>query len=625
MNRCFALLAATLAVTTSAHGQSPIMQAVQAKDFTAADALSRAVADPLAAKLVRYLRLLAPQQASAQELGDFIAANPTWPQQRLLQTRLSDATAAIPDDAAARAVCEAYVPHNDTALVRCAAAERAAGHATEAADLARQAWLAGITGADTEAAFLQQWESAIDAETQWRRFDALAWRNDPASVAQAARVDPSRQALAAARVALRRNDPAAADTLAAVPAPQQSDPVLLLERARWLRGNNNIAAALALWQSAVSAAEKTAPAARRAAFWSERERLARLLLQQNDAAGAYFLADDAQAEGDQAGDAHFLSGWIALEKLHDRPRAAAHFQALAATTQAVITQARAWYWLGRAAPDDATAKTDFSRAAAFPTTFYGQRAAARLDGQIAVRILALPEPTPVPAAAQAFDASELIHAAVILHDWGDEPDARRFLLQYLQANPALPAIVLTARRALALGLPDVAVAAARMAGHAGTALPHLGWPAPFQPPDGVPPTLALGLMRQESSFDADVVSSAGAHGLMQLLPATARQMDGGLREPAAALADPNINMRIGVAYLRGLLDEFDSVQPYALAAYNAGPRHAHDWVAVNGDAAATNDPDAMIDWIEQVPFAETRNYIQRVLESTEIYAAFAPQ
>jgi soluble lytic murein transglycosylase len=618
-----ALLAALLA--TPAHAQSPIMQAVQAKDFTAADTLARAMPDPLAAKLVRYLRLLAPQQATAQELGDFIAANPTWPQQKLLQTRLSDATAAIADDAAARTICEAYVPHGDTALLRCAAAERAAGHATQAADLARQAWRAGITGADAAAAFLQQWGSDIDTETQWQRFEILAWRNDPAAVAQAERVDPSRQALANARVALRRNDPAAADALAAVPEVQQSDPILLLERARWLRGNNNLAAAIALWRDTVSPAEKAAPAARRAAFWSERERLARLLLQQNDDAGAYFLANDAQATADQQGDAQFLSGWIALEKSHDRARATAHFQALAASAQAIITQARAWYWLGRAAPDGATAKIDFARAAAFPTTFYGQRAAARIDGEIAARILALPEPAPVPAAAQAFDASELVHAAIILHDWGDAPGARRFLLQYLQANQALPAIVLTARRALALGLPDVAVAAARMAGHGGTALPHLGWPAPFQPPEGVPPPLALGRMRPESSFDAGIVSSAGAHGLMQLLPATARQIDGTLREPAADLADPNTNMRLGVAYLHRLLDEFDGAQPYALAAYNAGPRRVRDWIAINGDAAATNNPDVMIDWIEQIPFAETRNYIQRVLESTEIYQAFAAQ
>jgi soluble lytic murein transglycosylase len=625
MRRCSALFAALLALATPARAQPTIMSALQARDFTAAEALARAVPDPLAAKLARYLRLLAPHQASAQELGAFIAANPAWPQQKLLQTRLSEATAAITDDATALTVCEAYVPHAATALLRCAAAERAAGHAPQAADLARQAWIAGITGAAAEAAFLQQWGSALDANTQWQRFDALAWRNDPAAAAQVARVDPARQALAAARVALRRNDPAAADLLASVPQTQQSDPVLLLERTRWLRCNGSLAAAAALWRNSVSVAEKTVAASKRAAFWNEREKLGRLLLQQDDAAGAYFLADDAAAAGDEATEAHFLSGWIALEKLHDRGRATAHFQAIAATAQAVITQARAWYWLGRAAPDDAAAKSDFAHAAAFPTTYYGQRAAAQLGGQIAERILALPEPTPVPAAAQAFDASELIHAAMMLHDWGDASDSRRFLLQYMQANQAVPAIVLTARRALALGFPDVAVAAARMAGHAGIALPHLGWPAPFQPPGGVPAPLALALMRQESSFDAAVVSNAGAHGLMQLLPATARQIDAGLHESAADLADPNTNMRIGVAYLHRLLDEFDGVQPYALAAYNAGPRRAREWIAANGDAAATNDPDAMIDWIEQIPFAETRNYVQRVLESTEVYQTFEAQ
>jgi len=178
-------------------------------------------------------------------------------------------------------------------------------------------------------------------------------------------------------------------------------------------------------------------------------------------------------------------------------------------------------------------------------------------------------------------------------------------------------LVLTARAASALGLPDVAVLTARLAGRHGVVLPHLGWPVPYRPTAGAEAPLVLALMRQESSFDPGIVSAAGAVGLMQLMPETARQVGG----QAAALTDPPTNMRLGVVYLQGLLAQFDGTVPYAVAAYNAGPHRVQSWIETNGDAAASGRNDDMLDWIEQIPFAETRNYVQRVLENRAVYAA----
>jgi soluble lytic murein transglycosylase len=599
--------------------QSPIWQAVQARAWPLADMLARQSPDPLAAKLVRYQRLLAPNQAPAQEIADFIAENPSWPQLPTLRRRLSDAVAAITDDAAARTICEAYAPTGADALARCAAAARAGGHTTDADNLAREAWAAGLTNPAVEAAFLATWSGAIDAATDGQRFDRLAWANDPAATRQLLRVDPARRALAAARLALRHNDQTAAAALAAVPQAQRTDPTLLLEQARWLRGNDDDAGALALWRTAGAAAEPAAPAERRGAFWTERERLARALLAANDADGAYFLANDTSAGPDQAPDAFFLAGWIALRKLHQTSRATAHFQALATVSPAVITQGRAYYWLGRAAENDAAAKIAFTRAAAFPTSFYGQLAAARLDGAATARIRALPDPPLANGASPQFDAAELVHAATLLLDWGDRADAARFLLRHAGAHPDATTAELTARRAIALDLPDVAVQVARLAGKSGIALPHLGWPDPCPPPPGPDADLILGIIRQESSFAPTVASGAGAVGLMQLMPGTARRIQPGVS--TAALTDPGTNMRIGIAYLESLLEQFNNFRPYAAAAYNAGPRHVREWIAANGDAE--QNEDAMVDWIEQIPFGETRNYVQRVLEGAAIYRAFA--
>jgi soluble lytic murein transglycosylase len=431
--------------------------------------------------------------------------------------------------------------------------------------------------------------------------------------------------LAAARLALRRGDPTALDFLPAVPQSLRADPTLLLAQARYLRRSHADSAALDLWRSVLPQAEAASPAAQRGAFWVERDALSRNLLAAGDAESAYFLADDAALPPDQAVESRFLAGWIALRRLRDPAQARPHFQALAAGARSAITQARAFYWLARAAPDPAAAARAYAQAAAWPLTYYGQqalRAGGASAQDVATRIVAIGDP-PVSAAAQmAFDATELARAAGILVAWDDPRRAADFLLQLVQKPADDADLALAARLALRLGLPDVAVQAARLAGRDGVVLAASGWPASVQPPVGpVQAPLVLGLIRQESSFDPQIVSAAGAHGLMQLMPQTAQQLARGLHVAAGPLSDPGVNMRLGTAYLAALLEKFGGVVPYAVAAYDAGPRRVQDWIAANGDAAATGDPAAMIDWIEQIPYAETRNYVQRVLEGAAIYAA----
>jgi soluble lytic murein transglycosylase len=182
---------------------------------------------------------------------------------------------------------------------------------------------------------------------------------------------------------------------------------------------------------------------------------------------------------------------------------------------------------------------------------------------------------------------------------------------------------LAARIATGYGLPETAVAIARRAGRDGWMLPEAGWPAPVEPPGNIlDPAIALGIIRQESNFDPQAASPAGARGLMQLMPATAaavaRKLNGA-PNIAALTSDPAYNMRLGATYLAGLLTQFGGALAYAAAGYNAGPSRVADWLAANGDpASGTLD---MIDWIELIPFNETRNYVQRVIENVVIYRA----
>jgi len=589
-----------------------MMNALRAQDWAAADRLAQQESDPaLAATLVQFIRLLKPGQASAGDIAAFLKAHPAWPDADVLHKRLGEAVVSDPDDASVLPVCETQ-HFGPEPLARCASALASAGREKQASGAARAAWVGGLTAAD-HADFLARWSRTLTPEDEWRRFETLANGDAAAASRQVARLDPAHLLAALARLAWKHDAADALTALAQVPESLRSDPALVLENARSFRRTGALAAALALWRGAAVAAEAAVPAEARTAFWNERDILARKLLTQGSDADALFLADDTLLTGDQALDSLFLAGWIALRRTHDPAAAAAHFAALAKLSHSAITQGRAHYWLARALADAgraAEAQAEYAAAAAWPTSFYGQQAASTL-GDEAARLRGAHDPAWTPAQAKDFDGGELARAAHMLVGWGDGMRAKDFLLRFAEQMPDAPARAWAAHLALDLHLPEVSVQIARIAGRGGVMLPDAGWPVPVP----VPPAnaaLVLGIMRQESNFDASVVSPAGAQGLMQVMPATARNVSAG----GADLFDPAANTRIGTAYLQRLLGAFPEPAE-AVAAYNAGPNRVRAWLAVLDPGA---DAAALIDWIELIPFAETRNYVQRVLEGETIYA-----
>jgi len=213
---------------------------------------------------------------------------------------------------------------------------------------------------------------------------------------------------------------------------------------------------------------------------------------------------------------------------------------------------------------------------------------------------------------------------LLLVSWGEPRRAAQFLLRAEDVAPSPAERAAVAHLAIALDQPDTAVFVARRMGRDGLMLPDEGWPLAAEPPEAkLDPAISLGIIRQESSFDAGALSPAGARGLMQLMPATAQAVARQLNESTPApmlMSDPAGNMRLGAAYLRSMLDQFAGVLPLAVAAYNAGPHRVSEWLHDNGDPRAAGGPD-MVDWIELIPFSETRNYVQRVLENITVYRA----
>jgi soluble lytic murein transglycosylase len=623
------LLVAALLLVVPARADS-ILQELRADRWADAGGAAATYADPVAGKLVGFARMLTPGAADAGEIAAFMAANPDWPWAAQLAKRRDEALVAEPDDTKAADVCNRIHPQAAAAAQRCADAFAHTGQVAAASAAARQAWVGGIDDQIDESRFLQQWGSALTEADQRQRFERLMTAELGAAARQAARLAQPDRALADARLALRRDAAGAPGLLSALSPAQRADPELFLDLARWLRRAGQQAAALALWKSEGEQAERKAPAERLAAFWSERDQLARDLLHAGDATGAYAVAAGHQQQAPaQIADAEFLAGFIALRRLHDPALAARHFAALAEASKSVISNARAHYWLGRAAAarhDDAAARTEYAAAAGWPTTFYGQLAALALGddpAKLNARILGVREPRWDARQALALVGREATRAALYLVAWGDPLRARIFLMRLDAEAPDDIDRTLTAHLALGLGLAESAVAIARRAGRVGLVLADAGWPMVARVPDEpVPPAVALGVIRQESSFDIGALSPAGARGLMQLMPATAESVAkriGAPVSPAALTTDAAYNVQLGTTYLHDLLDRYGGALPLAIAAYNAGPHRVDDWLAANGDPR-TGAVDG-IDWLELIGFAETRNYVQRVIENIEVYRA----
>ena len=590
------LCLALLGVGSPLRAQAPNpVPAIKADRWAEAEATVANLADPVAQKIVRYYRLIAPNAANAPAIADFIATNPDWPGQALLERRRQEALANESDPAILKTQCAAPIPTLAAALQRCA-------DALSSAEYARRAWIAGIVGVAGETAFVARWGSDLTPDDHWARYRTLSWGDSAAALRQMDRLDARRRATAGAT------------------------PAEMFAAGKALRTASDFPGAVAWWKQNGAAIQQTAPDRMRV-FWNERSALIRALLKLGQNQDAYDLAAaHGQTDAELATDAEFLAGFVALRRLKQPTTALTHFQALAALSPAAITQGRAHYWIGRTlAALGRDPAPEYRQAATWTTTFYGQLAAVALGDDAAAlnaRIAALRDPVWSRETAQTFAAHEVVRAASWLVAWGEPARARVFLLRMDELAPTPAERALTADLALKLGVPDAAVFVARRMGRDGIALPRAGWPAPFQPPPATDEAAALGIMRQESSFDVGAVSSSGARGLMQLMPFTAKDVAKKLGVPVsipALTVDAKQNMNLGTAYLREVLDRFGGALPLAAAAYNAGPHRVDQWLADYGDPRT--DAIAMTDWLELIPFQETRNYVQRVMENVAIYRA----
>jgi soluble lytic murein transglycosylase len=590
----------------------------QTGDWNRAYADAAAIEDPLPSKMLRWMHYACPGAAGRfPEIAEFIEKNPDWPGQKGLRKHAEEALAGESDVVAAEWLAH-YPPISATGRVREAEIALNAGDIGGGTEALRATWIAGDFGPLDEKSFLALHGAAIRPEDHAKRVDRLLWDGQSEAAHRIlALLSPDYRALAEARLALAAQASNADALVARVPGHLRSDPGLVFEQLRSRRRKDMTDAAVQILLAQRN--DRVRPAA----WWAERQTIARRVLAGGNAELAYRIVEQhGLIEGNAFSEAQFLLGYIALRYMKQPTLAFEHFSSILTRVNTPFAKARAGYWGGRAA--EAQSKPElaakwYAAGADQMATFYGQLAAHQLGHDAPPR--PVPEPVPDDAELARFNSSEMVRAARIFFELGDRDHSKALLLQMADNAKTPTMFAMLADLAESNGRIDLAIAVAKRAIEAGTPLMIHGYPVTEIPSGGMAErSLLFAITRQESAFERDAVSRAGARGLMQLMPATASFIANKMQLPFSAdrlTADGIYNVLLGRAYLETLIDDFGGSYGLAIAAYNAGPRRVRQWLHDYGDPRGGNID--MVDWIEMIPINETRNYVQRVLENLQIY------
>jgi soluble lytic murein transglycosylase len=514
-------------------------------------------------------------------------------------------------------------PQTAEGAIALAGALQQSGREADAGALVRRFWRERVFEADPQARLLARFGAFLTPEDHAARLDLLLYGpQGPAARALLPLVAPEARALAEARIALRANRDDAAQTAALVPAGLQNHGGLAYERVRYFRrrGLDAIAAShLANFPAPPTGYDDVA-----GDMWTERRVLMNALIRNGDFQKAYAaVTNHGLPPGTEYTEAEFFAGWLALTKLNDPVKAEAHFANIGKVGVTPITVSRAFYWQGRAAEaagDRARAAAHWNEGAKYFTAFYGQLSAERAG---VTRISLPPEPRPTGEDRMRFEARDLVRAARMLADAGERDLFRTFVLALQDGLSKGEELALLVDMSRLYGDQDLAMRVVRAAAQRNIHLPERGYPLRNVPQGyGLPESaLVHAIIRQESGFDPSVRSGVGAKGMMQLMPATAQIVARklGVGYSADQLADAEYNMRLGSTYLGQLVDNFSGSYVMAAAGYNAGPGRSRQWAAECGDPrGGTTDP---ADFVECIPFSETRNYVMRIMEGVQVYRA----
>jgi soluble lytic murein transglycosylase len=613
----------------SPHDLAAVKQAIQfvrQGNADGATAIERNIQDPVAAKVVEWVILRSDSNSnmSFERFAGFLRANPNWPSAGLLRRR---AESSLWDDQRDPTTIRGFFANQKPSSAKgrfvLARSLLAQGDRKAAEPLVRDAWRREAFSREVEVMAFGAFGDLLTAADHKARMDMRFYAEDvDAAMRAAQRLGGNALLIAKARAAVIRKAGNIKASLDAVPAEAQRDPGYMFHRIVWLRRSDKIAEAAQLM---LTAPREAAALGDLDQWWMERRYLIRKLLDADDPQTAFRIARDAvpPPQENYRVDQNFTAGWIALRFLNDPATALSHFaripQSVGNNPHAL---ARAGYWQGRALEDlgrTEEARAQYEAAARHSTVYYGQIARARL-GLPDLPLRGAPAVDRQSAQSEVVRAVEILYAiderdlvATIMADLGDkattEPGVLAALGEVAARYTDPRGMLLLGKAALGRGLPFDYYA-----------YPTIGLPgyAPIGPP--IEQSVMYSIVRQESAFNQKDVSAAQALGLMQVTPAAGRYIAkkfGAVFDQKRLLSDQVYNVQMGAAELGDLIRDYRGSYILAFVGYNAGRGRVRDWVARFGDP---RDPKVdPIDWVERIPFAETRNYVQRILENLQVY------
>ncbi len=604
------------AVTAAKNGQG-----------TQALSMARELNDPVARSLVTWLVIRnAPNDLGFDGINAFLKDKPGWPTQSTLRRRAERMLLVenrSPD--VIRAFFSEADPLSGEGKIALARAFAASGDRNTTATLVREAWREDELSESVEKTVMTEFGPLLSRADHKARADRFSYKPDTdRAMRAAARAGSDVVALTQARLAIARKDPNGAKLLAAVPFTLANDPAYLFAKSQLARRADRPAEAA---QALLSAPDTRAAVVDADEWWIERRLVSRELLDNGDfktayrvaAQGATPTADNYRAEEE------FTAGWIALRFLKDPRTAAQHFSRMEHEQKHPITLARAAYWQGRAAEamgDTGSARARYESAARFSTTYYGQMSRARL-GLPPVALRRQPEGS--AQARATFDRIEPVRALRLLYAIGErdipltiyydlawrmeDTTHLAMVAELAQANNDTRGVLVVGKEGSAEGHPLDAAS-----------FPTFGLPSYTSIGNPVDKPVIYAVARQESQFNPRTLSSAKAMGYMQVTPAAGREVSkqtGAPYNEARLMSDQSYNVQFGAAELGELVSNYGGNYVLVFAAYNAGRGSVRKWIERYGDP---RDPDVdVVDWVECIPFSETRNYVQRVMENYQVY------
>ena len=632
-----AVISTPTAAIAAPKAKSPAVQATELAlkgHFSDAGPLAQRSGDEAAIKLVELLYLRDHwQDAGYGRIMDFLTAAPKWPLAETLMKR-AEQTLYINRESADRILSHfaKRKPVSIEGKLALARANLATGNKQAARDLVKNVWSDAILDAAFEKSIASEFGSLLGADDHKRRMWRLVYAQETnAAIRNSKRLGGDYQNAAKVAQELLRNVAGADKKYGKLPSAMREQLGMKYALVRYLRKLERYSKARAILATVPNDAGDID------AWWVERRIVARHSIgpkHKGSESAAYQIAKaHGSAKGTNAVEGEFLAGWIALRALKDPETALRHFSKLEEIAESGTEKARAQYWKGRsynALGEKQKARGAFETAAGHSTIYYGQLAREQIGlGKVPKNIGG----GQASAAAKAsVNRDEVVRALDLMVKANGKSSVSMFVWSLASRFNSVDEMNAVAAIVKQHGGTTMALRLAKASGTRNLDIDHWAYPTKVLPSwkqmgKPVEASLVYGLSRQESEFDPKAGSKMGAQGLMQIMPGTAKLISKQYRlpyAPAKLIGDPAYNVKLGAAHLGDLIAEYNGSYVLTLVAYNAGPRRVREWVAEYGDPRSGKvDP---IDWVESIPFQETRQYVQKVLQNTQVYRArLAPE